>query len=216
MSKWTVVVLDRAEHRRGWIPLREQLGVQALGVNAWSVENVDDPVIPEHDERQSAHEELYVVVRGHARFTVAGSDVDAPQGTIVFVRDPEARRGAVAVAADTIVLSAGARPGSAFTPSPWEWNARGFQPYQDGDYEAALAGFREGHERFPADWTLLYNMACVEARLGKREDAIEHLRAAVDLGADMDPLADDDLESLREDSDFAAIAREANARRQRA
>jgi tetratricopeptide (TPR) repeat protein len=216
MRKWTVVTLDRAEHRRGWIPLREQLGVQALGVNAWSVENVDDPVIPEHDERQTAHEELYVVVRGHARFTVAGSDIDAPQGTIVFVRDPEARRGAVAAAADTIVLSAGARPGSAFTPSPWEWNARAFQPYQDGDYEAALAGFREGHERFPADWTLLYNMACVEARLGKREDAIEHLRAAVDLGADMDPLADDDLESLREDSDFVAIAREANARRQRA
>ena len=215
MSKWTVVALDRAEHRRGWIPLREQLGVQALGVNAWSVENVDDPVIPEHDERQTAHEELYVVVRGHARFTVAGSEIDAPQGTIVFVRDPKARRGAVATAADTIVLSAGARPGSAFTPSPWEWNARAFQPYQDGDYEAALAGFREGHERFPADWTLLYNMACVEARLGQRDDAIAHLRAAVELGADTDPLGDDDLESLREDSEFVAIAREANVRRQR-
>jgi tetratricopeptide (TPR) repeat protein len=213
---WTVVDLDEAEHRRGWIPLRELLDVKAFGVNAWSVENAGDPVIPEHDERQVGHEELYVVVRGHARFTVAGDELDAPQGTIVFVRDPEARRGAVAAAADTIVLSAGAKAGSAFAPSAWEWGARAWQPYQDGDYEAALAGFREGHERFPSDWVLLYNMACTAALLGRRDEAIEHLRAAYDLGADLDPLEDDDLASLREDSEFVAIAREANARRQRA
>jgi tetratricopeptide (TPR) repeat protein len=216
MTKWTVVALNEAEHRRGWIPLREQLDVQAFGVNAWSVENAGDPVIPEHDERQVEHEELYVVVRGHARFTVAGDELDAPQGTIVFVRDPLVRRGAVAVEADTIVLSAGARPGSAFSPSPWEWTARAFQPYHEGDYDAALAGFREGHERFPAEWTLLYNMGCMEALLGRREDAIGHLHAAVELGADADLLADDDLASLRDDSEFVAIARKADARRKRA
>jgi tetratricopeptide (TPR) repeat protein len=216
MTQWTVVALDEAEHRRGWIPLRELLDVRAFGINAWSVENAGDPVIPEHHERQTAHEELYVVVRGHARFTVAGDELDAPQGTIVFVRDPAARRGATAVEADTIVLSAGAKQGSAFSPSPWEWTARAFQPYQEGDYDAALAGFGEGHERFPADWTLLYNMGCMEALLGRRDEAIEHLRAAFELGADADPLADDDLASLRDDSELVAIAREADARRERA
>lgn len=214
--KWTVVTLDEAEHRRGWIPLRELLDVQAFGVNAWSVENAGDPVIPEHDERPVEHEELYVVVRGHARFTVAGDELDAPEGTIVFVRDPAVRRGAVAVEADTIVLSAGARPGRAFSPSPWEWIARAFQPYHKGDYEAALAGFREGHERYPSDWALLYNMGCMDALLGRRDEAIEHLRAAFELGGDADPLADDDLVSLRDDSELVAIAREANARRERA
>ncbi len=216
MTQWTVVALNEAEHRRGWIPLRELLDVRAFGVNAWSVESAGDPVIPDHDERQTAHEELYVVVHGHARFTVAGDELDAPQGTIVFVRDPSVRRGAVAVEADTIVLSAGAKPGTAFSPSPWEWTARAFQPYHEGDYDAALAGFREGHERFPAEWTLLYNMACMEALLGRRDDAIEHLRDAVELGADTDPLADDDLASLRDDSAFVAIAREADSRRKRA
>ena len=215
-TKWTVVDLDEAEHRRGWIPLRELLDVKAFGVNAWSVEDAGDPVIPEHDERQVEHEELYVVVRGHARFTVAGDEVDAPQGTIVFVRDPAARRGAVALEPDTIVLSAGAQPGLAFSASAWEWGARAWQPYQDGDYEAALAGFREGHERFPSDWVLLYNMGCVAALLGRRDEAIEHLRAAYELGADLDPLADEDLASLRDDSALVAIAREAEARRQRA
>ena len=210
------MTLDEAEHRRGWIPLRELLDVQALGVNAWSVENAGDPVIPEHHERETAHEELYVVVRGHARFTVASDELDAPHGTIVFVRDPAVRRGAVAVEADTIVLSVGAKQGTAFSPSPWEWTARAFQPYQEGDYDAALAGFRKGHERFPADWTLLYNMACTEALLGRRDEALEHLQAAVELGANADPLADDDFASLRDDSEFVAIAREADARRERA
>ena len=216
MSLWRVVVLDEAEHRRGWIPLRELLGVEAFGVNAWSVENAGDPVIPPHDEHESKHEELYVVVRGHARFTVAGEDVDAPPGTIVFVRDPTAERGAVATSAETIVLSAGAKPGTAFSPSAWEWNARAMQPYNRGDYEAALAGFREAHELFPSDPTALYNMACMEALLGRRDDAIVHLRAALELGAQPDPLADDDFASLRDDSEFVAIAREANARRERA
>ncbi|HEY7398911.1 MAG TPA: hypothetical protein VH538_11455 [Gaiellaceae bacterium] len=214
MSKWTVVKLDEAEHRRGWIPLRELLDVKAFGVNAWSVESAGDPVIPEHDERQVGHEELYVVVRGHARFTVAGDEVDARQGTIVFVRDPGAKRGAVALEPRTVVLTAGAKPGQPFAPSAWEWGARAWQPYQDGDYETALAGFREGHQRFPSDWTLLYNMGCVAALLGRRDEAIEHLRAAYALGADLDPLADDDLRSLRDDSELIAIAREANVPRQ--
>jgi hypothetical protein len=213
--RWQVVTLDEAEHRRGWIPLRELLDVRAFGVNAWSVENAGDPVIPAHDERQTRHEELYVVVRGQARFTVAGDEIDAPLGTIVFVRDPSVERGAVATSADTIVLSAGAKPGAAYSPSSWEWNARAMQPYHTGDYERALAGFEAGHELFPDDPTLLYNVACMEALLGRRDDAIGHLRAAFELGAESDPLDDEDLASLRDDSEFVAIAGEANARRER-
>jgi len=213
---WRVVSLDEAEHRRGWIPLRELLDVKALGVNGWSVENAGDPVIPEHDERQVQHEELYVVVRGHARFTVAGDEIDAPRGTIVFVRDPAVRRGAVAIEPDTVVLAAGAKAGAAYSPSAWEWGARAWQRYQDGDYEAALAGFRDGHQRFPSDWVLLYNMGCTAALLGRPDEAMQHLRAAYALGADVDPLADDDLASLRDDSELVAIAREAEARRERA
>jgi tetratricopeptide (TPR) repeat protein len=216
MSGWQVVTLDEAEHRRGWIPLREQLDVHAFGVNAWSVERAGGSVIPEHDESQTEQEEIYVVVRGHARFTVAGDELDAPQGTIVFVRDPEAKRSAVAVADDTIVLSAGARAGRAFLPSAWEWNSRAMEQYREGDYEGALAAFREAHELFLSDWTLLYNMGCMAALLGRRDEAIEHLRAAFALGADADPLEDDDLVSLRDDSELIAIAGQASTVRERA
>lgn len=84
------------------------------------------------------------------------------------------------------------------------------------DYEAALDGFEEGHDRFPADWVLLYNMGCMAALLGRRDEAIDHLRAAYALGADADALADDDLASLREDSELIAIAGKADTRRERA
>jgi quercetin dioxygenase-like cupin family protein len=209
--RWQLLALDEVEHRRGWIPLRELLGVRAFGVNAWSVENPGDPVIPAHDERSTGHEELYVVVRGHARFTVDGDETDAPAGTIVFVRSPQARRGAVALERNTVVLTAGAAAGEAFSPQPWEWNARAFQPYYEGNFEQALAGFVEGIELFPDDGQFPYNAACMEALLGRRTDALVHLREAYEKGSDADALADDDFVSLRDDPEFLAIAREANA-----
>ena len=52
------------------------------------------------------------------------------------------------------------------------------------------------------------------ALLERRDEAIDHLRAAYELGADADALADDDLASLRDDSELIAIAREADARRE--
>ena len=108
-----IASLDRLAPLGNWLPLRRRLGVAAFGVNAWRA-GEGDAVIEEHDETTSGHEELYVVVRGSATFTVGGEDVDAPAGTIVFVSDPAARRGAVARAADTLVLTVGAKPGAAY------------------------------------------------------------------------------------------------------
>ena len=51
-------------------------------------------VIPEHVEERTGHEEeLYLVVQGHATFSVQGDEIDAPAGTLVFVREPIATRG---------------------------------------------------------------------------------------------------------------------------
>jgi hypothetical protein len=108
----------------GWKPLRHHLGVGAFGVNAWVAAAPGDVAIERHDEAPgdgtAGHEELYVVVRGAARFTVGGEDVDAPAGTLVFVSDPALTREAVATEPGTVVLTVGAGRGEAFTPSPWE------------------------------------------------------------------------------------------------
>jgi mannose-6-phosphate isomerase-like protein (cupin superfamily) len=108
----------------GWLPLRHTLGVEAFGVNAWVGFEEGDEVIEEHDELNEDgadnHEELYLVIEGHATFTVDGNEVDAPRGTVVFVKDPAIVRHAVARSAGTTVLAIGAAPGKAFEPSPWE------------------------------------------------------------------------------------------------
>jgi hypothetical protein len=106
-----------------WKPVRRTLGIGAFGINAYTAD-AGARVVEEHDERNAAgdggHEELYVVVAGHARFTIDGEELDAPQGTLVFLPEPSAHRGAVAVTDGTMVLAIGADPERPFTVSEWE------------------------------------------------------------------------------------------------
>lgn len=103
-----------------WRPIRHRFGIRAFGVNAWIGLAEGDFVIEEHTEETTSHEELYLVTSGRATFTVGERTVDAPEGTLVFVRDPELRRAAVAEVAGTTVLTVGAKPGEAFQVSAWE------------------------------------------------------------------------------------------------
>ena len=101
-----------------WKPVRRTLGIRAFGTNAYIADAGQD-VVEDHSEDDGA-EEMYVVVRGHARFTVDGEELDAPAGTIVFLHVPEARRKAVAVQDGTTVLAVGGIPGRAHEISDWE------------------------------------------------------------------------------------------------
>src|SRR5437764_430023 len=106
----------------GWLPLRHTLGIEAFGINAWVAREDGAEVIEEHDEvgedPAHTHQELYVVIEGHATFTVDGQELDAPRGTLVFIKDPSLVRRAVAQTAGTTVLAIGAPAGKAFEPSP--------------------------------------------------------------------------------------------------
>jgi AraC-like ligand binding domain len=105
-----------------WRPVRHHLGIRAFGTNAYVGRAAGDLVIEDHDEDE--HEELYVVLRGTARFTVDGETFDAPAGTLVHVTPPS-RRVAHAAEPGTTVLVVGGTPGRAFAVSPWEerWRA---------------------------------------------------------------------------------------------
>jgi hypothetical protein len=122
-------VADADPAQPDWLPVRAPLGISAFGVNAWTASRVGEHCVERHDEREDdgsaagGHEELYVVLRGRARFVVDGEAHDAPAGTLVAVLDPAAVREAVAEEEGTVVLAVGARPGVAFEPSPWELRA---------------------------------------------------------------------------------------------
>ena len=193
--------LERFEGEFTTVPVRIPLGISAFGVNAYEAAEAGGRVIEEHDELGSGaghHEELYVVLRGHARFTVAGEVVAAPAGTFVFVQDPAARRGAEAVEPGTTVLVVGATRGEVFEPSPWESWLEALPSYTAGDYEETVEIMRRGLERHPDNPNVLYNLACCEALAGRLDDALAHLARA----AELDPRV---VDWARDDSDLAAV-----------
>lgn len=199
-----IAELERAD---GWSPIRRSLDVRAFGINAWSAHGQDAPVIPEHDERPSGHEELYLVISGRATFTVEGDEVDAPAGTIVFVRDPAATRGAVAGEPGTTVVSVGGKPGEAYRPRAWETNAEVIALFDRGEHAEARRVLVDALDRYDDRGSILYNLACAEAQLGETDAAIEHLRVALqERPSFADHASDDgDLEPIRDDPRFAAI-----------
>jgi tetratricopeptide (TPR) repeat protein len=190
-----------------WLPLRHLLGVQAFGVNAYTGPAPGDDVIEQHTEEGLGHEELYVVIAGRARFTLDDETLDAPAGTLVFLPDPATRRYAVAEEPGTTVLAVGGKPGAGYEISAWEWRFRAQPHLAAGEWDKAEALIRESLEQHPGDGASLYDLACVEARDGRHDAAIEHLRAALaarpevrEWGAE-----DRDLDALRERDDFPRL-----------
>jgi uncharacterized cupin superfamily protein len=110
--------LETAPHRgSNLIPVRHALGFRPAGVNAWKADT-GGQLIPPHEE-DSGNEELYVVVRGRARFTVGGEEAEAAAGTLVFV-PPEDFRTATAAEDGTIVLVVGGTVGRPFSSTGWD------------------------------------------------------------------------------------------------
>jgi tetratricopeptide (TPR) repeat protein len=191
--------------------IRRQLGIQAFGTSAYrSIEG--GRLVSEHDEigfriGQSGQEELYAVVAGRATFTVNGEQFDASAGSIIFVGDPAAKRSAVAEEPGTIVLAIGGKAGEAFAPLPEEF-ATAFDAYSAKDYERSIKLYRELLDSgFPRPAGILYNIACNEALLGRSDDAIDHLRQAIEADPGAAELArtDSDLDPIRDVPRFAEL-----------
>src|SRR5580704_4363417 len=100
-----------------WHPIRRRLGISAFGINAYTAEHVGELVVESHTEEQLGHEEAYIVVSGRARFKLDDDVVDAPAGTMVFIRDPAIEREAIAEEPGTLVLAVGGKPGAPYETS---------------------------------------------------------------------------------------------------
>lgn len=113
---------ERWDNGLEWRPIRHHLGIEAFGAGVWLGDRGVE-LIEEHTEETDdadGHEELYLVVRGRARFTVAGEEIDAPVGTFVAVPDPSVDRKAVSEEDGTAILAVGAPRGRAYEVAPWE------------------------------------------------------------------------------------------------
>jgi tetratricopeptide (TPR) repeat protein len=188
-------------------PVRHHLGIQAFGVNSWTGRETGDRIINEHNEDEAnGEEELYVVTVGHATFELDGDRVDAPAGTLVFC-DTGVKRTAFAEVAGTTILAFGAQKGEAYQVFGWETWAPANRFYEAGDYEGAIAAAKPAIEAHPEYAGPLYNLACVESLAGHGDDAIGHLRQAVEQAPQFRDMAreDADFDPIRDDPRFAEL-----------
>jgi tetratricopeptide (TPR) repeat protein len=206
---YTILSLDEVEsapHRgSNLVPVRHLLGFRPAGVNGW-VADTGGQLIPPHEE-DSGNEELYVVVRGRATFTVGEETADAVAGTFVFV-PAEVFRTAVAEEDGTIVFVVGGTAGEAFNPGGWDSFVLADGYRQAGRLDEGRAIMEQLIAEKPDYWATTYNAGCFEALAGDKDRAFAHLRRAKELNAEEAApyfREDSDLDPLRDDPRFQEL-----------
>jgi quercetin dioxygenase-like cupin family protein len=199
----------RSRHGYDWHSIRHHFDVRGFGVNA-NVAVEPGVIVEEHDETHGdgGQEELYIVLSGHATFALDGEEVDAPPGTLVLAR-AEVKRAAVAHEAGTTLLCLGGRPGQPFRVSSWEASRFALARAEEGDPDAAIAILEEALAERPRDPGLNYDLACFESLAGRRKDALEHLRQALEADPSLREYVGDDpdLDPIRDDPGFPSEVR---------
>jgi tetratricopeptide (TPR) repeat protein len=215
MSPYRVARLDEIEEvsdgRCPWRPVRHHFGITSFGINAWTARNAGDRIINEHDEDEGedSQEELYLVQRGRATFELDGERLDAPAGTLVYVR-PQVTRTAFAQEPGTTLLAVGATPGKAYEPFGWEIWRPLHHLYEAGEYAEAADRGRALLEANPDYAVLLYNVACCESLAGRTEDAIEHIRIGIERWESFRSYVvnDSDFDAIRDEPAFEELVGE--------
>ena len=212
MSRYSVTRLADIEEisdgREPWRPVRHHFGITSFGVNSWTAPAAGDRIINEHDE-EGEDEELYLVYSGRARFELDGESVDAPAGTFVFAQ-PGVKRTAFAEEPETTILALGGTPGQVYEPSGWELWAPAGKLFEEKRYDEAADLAAELVAANPGYPGLLYNLGCAESLAGRKAEAIEHLKQALEIRENYrSTLArDSDLDPLRNEPDFQALLAE--------
>jgi mannose-6-phosphate isomerase-like protein (cupin superfamily) len=212
MAGFALAQLDEIEEiddgRCPFRAVRHHLGITSFGVTAMTAGAPGERIFNEHDESDpDSGDELYVVMSGHARFEVDGETHDAPWGTFVRV-PPGVSRTAFAEEANTTLLAIGAGPpGKPYEANGWELFAPLLPLFEAGRYEEGADRAQALLADDPPYAALYYNTACFEAKAGRIEAALAHLRRAIELSATTVEFArkDDDLAALRSHSEFAEL-----------
>jgi tetratricopeptide (TPR) repeat protein len=212
MSDYAAVQIDEIDEihdgRCPYRPVRFHFGVTSFGINAFTGREVGDRLINEHDESQEhdLQEELYLVQRGRARFELDGERLDAPAGTFVFAR-PNVKRTAFAEEPGTTIVAIGGTPGKAYEARGGELWMPLHHLYEAGEYAEAADRGRELIEAHPEYAGPLYNLACCESLAGRKDDALQHLRLAIDRSEPFRSMAaeDSDFDPIREDAAFKEL-----------
>jgi hypothetical protein len=125
-TTWKVAHIDDIPFEEGnspgteWKPVRRFFDIGSFGTNLARATHAGDVLTHDHDEVEPNHEELFLIVSGHATYRVGDEEIDAPAGTFLYCPDPAVVRGCVAKEPGTVMFVVGAEVGAAFQPSDWD------------------------------------------------------------------------------------------------
>jgi mannose-6-phosphate isomerase-like protein (cupin superfamily) len=195
-------------------PVRHHFGISTFGVTAWTGHAVGDRIINDHaeDEPESS-EELYVVLTGRARFEIAGESRDAPAGTLIHI-PANMRRTAFAQEPETTIIVVGTAPdGIPYTASGWEVLAPLWPLFESGDHEEGIRRSQALLAEDPPYGQAWYMAACFESLGGQTDEALAHLRRALELepGLAGHARGNPGLAALHDDPAFKALVAGAEA-----
>ncbi len=127
LERWEAAAARWPDADRRTHAVRRYLGISSFGANAFEASAGSLLVIP-HDEtgEGEGQEELYLVVRGRARFLCDGKAVELGPGELLYAR-PGVQREAVALETPTMLFLVGGRPGEPYAPPIWsrDWSPPG-------------------------------------------------------------------------------------------
>ena len=114
---FTIAHADDLERNGRWGLVRRSIGLGSFGMNLVEIEPGGQ--IPEHTEAERDHEEVFVVLRGHAVAVIDGEE--HPVKAVSFVRvDPSCRRTIRNTGSETVLLLIASAPTtSGFEPLAW-------------------------------------------------------------------------------------------------
>jgi len=119
--EWWREWAEDPDYGRRWREVREHFGITAFGVNAYEAEAGSELVVRHEEDSYGGQEELYLIVRGRARFHVDDVELELGEGELLYLR-PQVVRQATALETPTVIFMVGGVPG-AYTPFDWDAHA---------------------------------------------------------------------------------------------
>jgi tetratricopeptide (TPR) repeat protein len=93
------------------------------------------------------------------------------------------------------------------------YRQRAAEAYKAKDYPSAIENFKKAAEIIPDHPTLLYNLACMYALAGRKNEALASLSQVADMGLILPAQKDTDLDAIKDTPEFNLIIKHMEASR---
>jgi uncharacterized cupin superfamily protein len=111
--EWWATWAREPDFGSGWHSVGKHFGIAGFGVNVSEAEAGREIVVPHTESDEGGQEELYIVIRGRARFTLDGETVDLGELDLLHATH-DVMREAIALETPTVVVCVGGIPGEPY------------------------------------------------------------------------------------------------------